>query len=553
MDIERERGITIKAQTAALKYKARNGDVYNLNLIDTPGHVDFSYEVSRSLSACEGALLVVDASQGVEAQTVANCYTAIDLGVEVMPVLNKIDLPSANPDNARHEIEEVIGIDATEAILTSAKTGQGIEDILEAIIERIPAPEGDPEAPFKALLIDSWFDNYVGVVMLVRVVDGELRSKDKIKLMATGSSHLCEQVGVFTPKAMQRDVLRAGEVGYVISGIKELQAAKVGDTLTTVDRPAAEPLPGFKEIKSQVFAGLYPVEANQYDQLRESLEKLKLNDASLHYEPEVSQALGFGFRCGFLGLLHMEIVQERLEREFDQDLITTAPTVVYEVEMRDGTVLPVENPAKLPDTTKVNEIREPIITTTIFVPQEYLGSVITLCNQKRGNQVDMTYHGRQVQLVYEMPMAEVVMDFFDKLKSVSRGYASLDYEFKEFRAADVIKLDILINGEKVDALSMIVHRANSVYRGRELASKMRELIPRQMYDVAIQAAIGSNIIARENVKAMRKDVLAKCYGGDITRKKKLLEKQKAGKKRMKQVGSVEIPQEAFLAVLRVGK
>ena len=553
MDIERERGITIKAQTAALKYKARSGQVYNLNLIDTPGHVDFSYEVSRSLSACEGALLVVDASQGVEAQTVANCYTAIDLGVEVMPVLNKIDLPSANPDNARHEIEEVIGIDATDAILASAKTGLGVENILEAIIERIPAPEGDPEAPFRALLIDSWFDNYVGVVMLVRVVDGELRSKDKIKLMATGSSHLCEQVGVFTPKALQRDVLRAGEVGYVISGIKELQAAKVGDTLTIADRPATEPLPGFKEIKSQVFAGLYPVEANQYDQLRESLEKLKLNDASLHYEPEVSQALGFGFRCGFLGLLHMEIVQERLEREFDQDLITTAPTVVYEVEMRDGTIVPVENPAKLPDTTKVNEIREPIITTTIFVPQEYLGSVITLCNQKRGNQVDMTYHGRQVQLVYEMPMAEVVMDFFDKLKSVSRGYASLDYEFKEFRAADVVKLDILINSEKVDALSMIVHRANSVYRGRELASKMRELIPRQMYDVAIQAAIGSNIIARENVKAMRKDVLAKCYGGDISRKKKLLEKQKAGKKRMKQVGSVEIPQEAFLAVLRVGK
>ena len=553
MDIERERGITIKAQTAALKYKARSGEIYNLNLIDTPGHVDFSYEVSRSLSACEGALLVVDASQGVEAQTVANCYTAIDLGVEVMPVLNKIDLPSANPDNARHEIEEVIGIDATDAILTSAKTGVGIEDILEAIIERIPAPEGDPDAPFKALLIDSWFDNYVGVVMLVRVVDGELRPKDKIKLMATGSSHLCEQVGVFTPKAMQRDSLRAGEVGYVISGIKELQAAKVGDTLTTVDRPATTPLPGFKEIKSQVFAGLYPVEANQYDQLRESLEKLKLNDASLHYEPEVSQALGFGFRCGFLGLLHMEIVQERLEREFDQDLITTAPTVVYEVEMRDGSVVQVENPAKLPETTKVIEIREPIITITVFVPQEYLGNVITLCNQKRGNQVDMTYHGRQVQLVYEMPMAEVVMDFFDKLKSVSRGYASLDYEFKEFRAADVIKLDILINGEKVDALSMIVHRANSVYRGRELASKMRELIPRQMYDVAIQAAIGSNIIARENVKAMRKDVLAKCYGGDISRKRKLLEKQKAGKKRMKQVGSVEIPQEAFLAVLRVGK
>lgn len=553
MDIERERGITIKAQTAALQYKARSGDVYNLNLIDTPGHVDFSYEVSRSLSACEGALLVVDASQGVEAQTVANCYTAIDLGVEVVPVLNKIDLPSAMPDNARQEIEDVIGIDASHAVLASAKTGLGVEDILETIIERIPAPEGDPDAPLKALLIDSWFDNYVGVVMLVRVVDGTLRPKEKIRLMATDSTHLCEQVGVFTPKAMQRDFLRAGEVGYIISGIKELQAAKVGDTVTLADNPATEALPGFKEIKSQVFAGLYPVESNQYDSLRESLEKLKLNDASLHYEPEVSQALGFGFRCGFLGLLHMEIVQERLEREFDQDLITTAPTVVYEVLMRDGSVVEVENPAKLPDLTKVDEIREPIITITVFVPQDYLGNVITLCNQKRGNQVDMTYHGRQVQLVYEMPMAEVVMDFFDKLKSVSRGYASLDYDFKEFRAADVVKLDILINGEKVDALSMIVHRANSVYRGRELASKMRQLIPRQMYDVAIQAAIGSNIIARENVKAMRKDVLAKCYGGDITRKKKLLEKQKAGKKRMKQVGSVEIPQEAFLAVLRIGK
>ena len=553
MDIERERGITIKAQTAALQYKARNGEIYNLNLIDTPGHVDFSYEVSRSLSACEGALLVVDASQGVEAQTVANCYTAIDLGVEVMPVLNKIDLPSATPDTAREEIEEVIGIDASHAILASAKTGIGVEDILEAIIERIPAPQGNPDAPLKALLIDSWFDNYVGVVMLVRVIDGALRPKDKIRLMATGSTYLCEQVGVFTPKAMQRDMLQAGQVGYIISGIKELQAAKVGDTVTLADNPASEALPGFKEIKSQVFAGLYPVESNQYDSLRESLEKLQLNDASLHYEPEVSQALGFGFRCGFLGLLHMEIVQERLEREFDQDLITTAPTVVYEVLMRDGSIVQVENPAKLPDVTKTEEIREPIITITVFVPQEYLGNVITLCNQKRGNQVDMTYHGRQVQLVYEMPMAEVVMDFFDKLKSVSRGYASLDYDFKEFRAADVVKLDILINGEKVDALSMIVHRANSVYRGRELAAKMRQLIPRQMYDVAIQAAIGANIIARENVKAMRKDVLAKCYGGDITRKKKLLEKQKAGKKRMKQVGSVEIPQEAFLAVLRVGK
>ena len=553
MDIERERGITIKAQTAALQYRARNGQVYNLNLIDTPGHVDFSYEVSRSLSACEGALLVVDASQGVEAQTVANCYTAIELGVDVLPVLNKIDLPSAMPDKAQQEIEDVIGIDASHAVLASAKTGLGVEDILEAIIERIPAPQGDTDAPLKALLVDAWFDNYVGVVMLVRVFDGSLRPKDRIRLMATGSTHLCEQVGVFTPKALVRDVLRAGEVGYVISGIKELQAAKVGDTVTLVERPAGAALPGFKEIKSQVFAGLYPVESNQYDALRESLEKLKLNDASLRFEPEVSQALGFGFRCGFLGLLHMEIVQERLEREFDQDLITTAPTVVYEVLMRDGSLLQVENPAKLPDLAKIEEIREPIITITVFVPQDYLGNVITLCNQKRGNQVDMSYHGRQVQLVYEMPMAEVVMDFFDRLKSVSRGYASLDYEFKAYRAADVVKLDVLINGERVDALSVILHRANSVFRGRELASKMRELIPRQMYDVAIQAAIGANIIARENVKAMRKDVLAKCYGGDITRKKKLLEKQKAGKKRMKQVGSVEIPQEAFLAILQVGE
>jgi GTP-binding protein LepA len=551
MDLERERGITIKAQTAALSYKARDGQVYNLNLIDTPGHVDFSYEVSRSLSACEGALLVVDASQGVEAQTVANCYTALDLGVEVVPVLNKIDLPSANPDGARQEIEDVIGIDATDAVLASAKTGLGVEDILEAVIAKIPPPVGDPEAPLKALLIDSWFDNYVGVVMLVRVVDGVLKPKDKIRLMSTGAVHLCEQVGVFTPKSLARSELRAGQVGFIISGIKELYAAKVGDTVTLVDRPATEALPGFKEIKPQVFAGLYPVESNQYDQLRDSLEKLRLNDASLQFEPEVSQALGFGFRCGFLGLLHMEIVQERLEREFDQDLITTAPTVVYEVVMRDGSVVQVENPSKLPEVGKFEEIREPIITATIFVPQDYLGSVITLCNAKRGNQVDMHYHGRQVKLVYEMPMAEVVMDFFDKLKSVSRGYASLDYEFKEYRAADVVKVDILINSEKVDALSIIVHRANAPYRGRELAAKMRELIPRQMYEVAIQAAIGSNIIARENVRAMRKDVLAKCYGGDITRKKKLLEKQKAGKKRMKQVGSVEIPQEAFLAVLRV--
>lgn len=552
MDIERERGITIKAQTAALSYTARDGQVYNLNLIDTPGHVDFSYEVSRSLSACEGALLVVDASQGVEAQTVANCYTAIELGVEVVPVLNKIDLPQADPDNARQEIEDVIGIDATEAVLCSAKTGLGVDDVLEAVIARIPSPKGEENAPLKALIIDSWFDNYVGVVMLVRVVDGKVQPKDKLKLMSTSSTHLCEQVGVFTPKALQRTALNAGEVGFIIAGIKELHAAKVGDTITVADKPATEPLPGFKEIKPQVFAGLYPVEANQYDSLRDALEKLQLNDASLHYEPEVSQALGFGFRCGFLGLLHMEIVQERLEREFDQDLITTAPTVVYEVRLRDGTEILVENPSKLPELQKIEEIREPIITTVIFVPQEYLGAVITLCEQKRGRQINIAYRGRQVQLTYEMPMAEVVMDFFDKLKSVSRGYASLDYDFKEYQAADVVKLDVLINSEKVDALSLIVHRANSAYRGRELAAKMRELIPRQMYDVAIQAAIGATIVARENVKAMRKDVLAKCYGGDISRKKKLLEKQKAGKKRMKQVGRVEIPQEAFLAVLRVG-
>jgi GTP-binding protein LepA len=552
MDLERERGITIKAQTAALRYQARDGKRYNLNLIDTPGHVDFSYEVSRSLAACEGALLVVDASQGVEAQTVANCYTAIEQGVEVVPVLNKMDLPQADPDNARREIEEVIGIDATQAILCSAKSGMGVDDVLDAVIARIPPPKGDAKAPLKALIIDSWFDNYVGVVMLVRVVDGSLKAKDKIRLMSTGTVHLCEQVGVFTPKSLSRDALTAGDVGFITAGIKELKAAKVGDTVTGAERPATTPLPGFKEIKPQVFAGLYPIEANQYEQLREALEKLKLNDASLQYEPEVSQALGFGFRCGFLGLLHMEIVQERLEREFDQDLITTAPTVVYQVRLTDGSEILVENPAKLPELQKIDEIREPIITTKIFMPQEYLGAVITLCEVKRGRQLDIAYHGRQVQLTYEMPMAEVVMDFFDKLKSVSRGYASLDYEFKEYRAADVVKLDTLINGEKVDALSLIVHRSNAPYRGRELAAKMRELIPRQLYDVAIQAAIGANIVARENVKAMRKDVLAKCYGGDISRKKKLLEKQKAGKKRMKQVGRIEIPQEAFLAVLRVG-
>ncbi len=551
MDLERERGITIKAQTAALTYKARDGQIYNLNMIDTPGHVDFSYEVSRSLSACEGALLVVDASQGVEAQTVANCYTAIELGVDVIPVLNKIDLPAANPQNAIEEIEDVIGIDATDATHCSAKTGLGVEDVLEALIAKVPPPKGDPAAPLQALIIDSWFDNYVGVVMLVRIVNGTLRPKDKIRMMATDAQYPVEHVGVFTPKSKNLESLSAGQVGFIIAGIKELAAAKVGDTVTLMNRPAAEPLPGFKEVKPQVFAGLYPVEANQYDALRDSLEKLKLNDASLMYEPEVSQALGFGFRCGFLGLLHMEIVQERLEREFDMDLITTAPTVVYEVLQRDGTTIMVENPAKMPEPSKIEEVREPIVTVNLYMPQDYVGAVITLCTQKRGAQINMQYHGRQVQLTYEIPMGEVVLDFFDRLKSISRGYASMDYEFKEYRAADVVKVDMLINGDKVDALSVIVHRSQSQYRGREVAAKMRELIPRQMYDVAIQATIGSNIIARENIKALRKNVLAKCYGGDISRKKKLLEKQKAGKKRMKQVGSVEIPQEAFLAILRV--
>jgi len=551
MDLERERGITIKAQTAALSYKARDGQVYNLNLIDTPGHVDFSYEVSRSLSACEGALLVVDASQGVEAQTVANCYTALDLGVEVVPVLNKIDLPSADPENAKAEIEEVIGIDASNAVQCSAKSGLGVEDVLESLIAKVPPPKGDPDAPLQALIVDSWFDNYVGVVMLVRVMNGTLRPKDKILLMATGAQHLVETIGVFTPKSVARESLSAGQVGFIIAGIKELKAAKVGDTVTLAAKPAPAPLPGFKEVQPQVFAGLFPVEANQYDALRDSLEKLKLNDAALMYEPEVSQALGFGFRCGFLGLLHMEIVQERLEREFGMDLITTAPTVVYEVILRDGTTIMVDNPSKMPDPSRIQEIREPIVTVNLYMPQEYVGSVITLCTQKRGIQMNMSYHGKQVQLTYEMPMAEIVLDFFDRLKSTSRGYASMDYEFKEYRAADVVKVDMLINSEKVDALAIIVHRANSQYRGRAVAAKMRELIPRQMFDVAIQAAIGSNIISRENVKALRKNVLAKCYGGDISRKRKLLEKQKAGKKRMKQVGSVEIPQEAFLAILQV--
>ena len=551
MDIERERGITIKAQTASLEYKAQDGKVYNLNIIDTPGHVDFSYEVSRSLSACEGALLVVDASQGVEAQTVANCYTAIELGVEVIPVLNKMDLPSAEPEAARAEIEDVIGIDAHDAVLASAKTGVGIDEILEVIVNKIPSPVGDPDAPLQALIIDSWFDNYVGVVMLVRIVNGVLKPKDKISFMATGFTHLVEQVGVFTPKSSPRPQLSAGEVGFIITGIKELAYAKVGDTITISGKPAAEPLPGFKEVKPQVFAGLYPVESSEYDQLRDSLEKLKLNDAALMFEPEVSQALGFGFRCGFLGLLHMEIVQERLEREFDMDLITTAPSVVYEVETNDGEVVMIDSPARMPEVGQINDIREPIVNMTLFMPQEYVGPVMTLCNNKRGIQKNMTYHGRQVHLQYELPLAEVVLDFFDKLKSVSRGYASMDYEFLEYRSADVVRVDLLINGDKVDALSMIVHRSVARYRGREVVSKMRGLIPRQMYDVAVQAAIGAEIIARENVKALRKNVLAKCYGGDITRKKKLLEKQKAGKKRMKQVGSVEIPQEAFLAILQV--
>lgn len=558
MDIEKERGITIKAQTAALQYRAQDGKTYNLNLIDTPGHVDFCYEVSRSLSACEGALLVVDASQGVEAQTVANCYTAIELGVEVLTVLNKMDLPQADPERAKAEVEEVIGIDASLAVPCSAKTGMGVDEILEAIVARVPPPKGNPDGPLRAMIIDSWYDAYVGVVMLIRVVDGRLCKGDRIKLMASEAQYNAEQIGVFTPKTVSKNSLEPGEVGFVIAGIKELKAARVGDTITLI-KPgtggaaytASVALPGFKEIQPQVFAGLYPTEANQYDGLRDALQKLQLNDAALKFEPEVSQALGFGFRCGFLGLLHMEIVQERLEREFDQDLITTAPSVIYEVEKNDGSVIAVENPAKMPEQSQIREIREPIVEVHLYMPQEYVGTVMTLCNQKRGIQLNMAYHGRQVMLTYDMPLAEIVLDFFDKLKSVSRGYASMDYEFKENRASDVVKVDILLNGEKVDALSIIVHRAQSAYRGRAVAAKMREIISRQMFDVAIQAAIGANIIARETIKALRKNVLAKCYGGDISRKRKLLDKQKAGKKRMKQIGSVEVPQEAFLAILQV--
>ncbi len=553
MDIERERGITIKAQSVSLDYKARDGETYRLNLIDTPGHVDFSYEVSRSLAACEGALLVVDAAQGVEAQSVANCYTAIEQGLEVVPVLNKIDLPSAEPERVINEIEEIIGIEAQDAVRASAKTGEGVEDVLETIVARIPPPEGDAGAPLQALIIDSWFDNYVGVISLVRVVQGTLKAGQKMQVMSTGRSYLVDSVGIFTPKRQETGELRAGDVGFVIAGIKEIDGAPVGDTLTLADRPAAEPLPGFQKVQPRVFAGLYPVSSDDYEDLREALQKLRLNDAALHFEPETSQALGFGFRCGFLGMLHMEIVQERLEREYDLDLVTTAPTVVYEVLTTKGEVIRIDNPSELPPVNQIQEIREPIILANILVPQDYLGAVMGLCIEKRGVQKNIQYLGNQVSVNFELPLSEVVLDFFDRLKSVSRGYASFDYQFLRFQPADLIKLDILINGERVDALSLIVHRDQAQSRGRELASTMKELIPRQMYDVAIQAAIGSHIIARTNVKALRKNVTAKCYGGDVTRKRKLLEKQKAGKKRMKQFGKVEIPQSAFLAVLQVGK
>jgi len=553
MDIERERGITIKAQSVTLDYKAKDGETYQLNFIDTPGHVDFSYEVSRSLAACEGALLVVDAAQGVEAQSVANCYTAIEQGLEVLPVLNKIDLPSAEPERVITEIEDVIGIPADDAPKISAKTGLGVEEVLEQLVTKIPAPEGNPDGPLQALIIDSWFDSYLGVVSLVRIVHGSIRRKQKITIMSTGKSFLVEKIGVFTPKRFEKELLNTGEVGFVVAGIKDIFGAPVGDTITWTDKPAAEQLTGFQRVQPRVFAGLYPVSSDHYEDLREALTKLNLNDAALQFEPETSQALGFGFRCGFLGMLHMEIVQERLEREYDVDLITTAPTVVYEVVTHSGQVLMVDNPAKLPDIGTIKEIREPIIRANILVPQDYLGAVITLCIEKRGVQKDMQYVGRQVSIHYEMPLSEVVLDFFDRLKSVSRGFASFDYEFLRFQEAALVKLDVLINSDKVDALSIIVHRDQSQNRGRDLVEKMKDLIPRQMYEVAIQAAIGSKIIARSTVKAMRKNVTAKCYGGDITRKKKLLEKQKAGKKRMKQVGNIEIPQEAFLAVLQLNK
>jgi GTP-binding protein LepA len=553
MDLERERGITIKAQSVTLDYPAKDGQIYELNFIDTPGHVDFSYEVSRSLAACEGALLVVDAAQGVEAQSVANCYTAIDLGLEVLPVLNKIDLPSAEPERVINEIEEIIGLDAEDALRVSAKTGLGIPELLEMLVAKIPPPVGDADAPLRALIIDSWFDPYVGVVSLIRVKEGTLSRRDKIKVMSTGRVHQADNIGVFTPKKTPRDRLGPGEVGFVVAGIKEVDGAPVGDTITGAERPATERLAGFREIRPRVFAGLYPISSDDYEDLRDALAKLRLNESALFYEPETSQALGFGFRCGFLGMLHMEIIQERLEREYDLELITTAPTVIYEVVLNDGEVINVDNPANLPETTKVAEIREPIIEAHILVPQDLLGGVINLCVEKRGVQKNIQFLGGQVQVSYELPLNEVVLDFFDRLKSVSRGYASFEYELKRFDAADLVKLDLLINGERVDALSLIVHRSNSVHRGRELAERMKELIPRQMFEVAIQAAIGTKIIARTTVKALRKNVTAKCYGGDVTRKRKLLEKQKAGKKRMKQVGRVEIPQEAFLAVLQSGK
>lgn len=551
MELERERGITIKAQSVSLRYPAKDGNEYTLNIIDTPGHVDFSYEVSRSLAACEGALLVVDASQGVEAQSVANCYTAIDLDLEVLPVLNKIDLPAADPDRVKLEIEEIIGLDASEAIEVSAKTGVGIEDLLEQIIEKIPSPAGSEENPTQALIIDSWFDSYVGVITLVRVMEGRIRPKQKIRMMSSGQDFLVEKVGIFTPKRKDLDNLQAGGVGYIIAGIKDIESARVGDTITLSQHPATQALADFKQVQPRVFAGLFPISSDDYEACREALKKLKLNDAALQFEPETSQALGFGFRCGFLGMLHMEIVQERLEREYDLDLITTAPTVVYQVETTGGEWVEIHNPADLPPINKIDEILEPIIQANILLPEEYIGAVISLCIEKRGVQKDMQFLGKQVSLVFELPLSEVVLDFFDRMKSVSRGYASFDYEFLRFEPSNLVKLDVLINGEKVDALSLIVHRSNADYRGRELASKMKELIPRQMFDVAIQAAIGSNVVARTNVKALRKNVTAKCYGGDMTRKRKLLEKQKAGKKRMKQVGSVEIPQDAFLAVLKV--
>jgi GTP-binding protein LepA len=553
MDLERERGITIKAQSVTLQYQGADGIEYQLNLIDTPGHVDFSYEVSRSLAACEGALLVVDAAQGVEAQSVANCYTALEQGLEVVPVINKIDLPSADPAKVIREIEEIIGIEAKNAVLVSAKTGAGVPELMEELIRRVPPPKGDPAAPLQALIIDSWFDNYVGVVSLVRVVNGALRNGDRIRVMSTGRSHYVDRLGRRTPKSVVRESLSAGEVGFVMAGIKEIDGAPVGDTITLDARPCASPLPGFKQIKPRVFAGLFPVNSEDYEAFRDALQKLKLNDSALHYEPEVSTALGFGFRCGFLGLLHMDIVQERLEREYNLNLVTSAPTVVYEVALTDGGVEYVDNPAKLPSGNQIAEIREPIITASILVPPDHVGAVLQLCTEKRGVQKRMHYLGSQVSLQYELPLADVVLDFFDRLKSASRGYASFDYEFTRFQPAPLVKLDILINGERVDALSMIVHRENAYSRGRELVDKMQELIPRQMFEVAVQAAIGSQIVARATVKALRKNVLAKCYGGDVTRKRKLLEKQKEGKRRMKQVGQVEIPQEAFLAVLQVGR